>query len=251
MCSKPSKDVLELLIDVGLNLSVQDQETGNTLMHFGAQNIADTNSDASSILCEVGNYWEKKHNENNSHSYPLLDTLNFKGETPLMLAVVQGNCHFIEALLRHGVDLNRSAFGQPSLLHCLITGEAGIMKQAAPIRVKVAKLLLQHGASTNQVYAETGRTLLHEACCRSKKAGLVKVLLEDGHMDPNRTIPNPKKGRDPITPLMLAISQTQVETVELLIKRGAIVGESERKVLPNQHQQVGELRDLLGISLLK
>jgi len=33
----PSNDILQLLVDAGLDLSVRDQDTGNTLLHFAAQ----------------------------------------------------------------------------------------------------------------------------------------------------------------------------------------------------------------------
>ena len=157
-----------------------------------------------------------KHNSNNDdhdiYSHSRIDIPNFDGETPLMQAVQHRNLPLIEALLNCGADFHGPAFGQPSLLHW--------------------------------VY-ENGRALLHEACSRRGKTALVKALLEQGHMDPNCTIPNPEGG-DPITPMMLAIAENDVETVELLIKHGAFVGESEKKAaLPGKHST--ELRSLLGV----
>ena len=72
--------------------------------------------------------------------------------------------------------------------------------------------------------------LLHEAV-RKGRTGLVKVLLKKGHLDPNCTIPDPIGG-DPITPLMLAISQNDVTAGKLLLERGGIVGESETRAVP-------------------
>jgi len=243
MFGKPEEEVLELLIDAGLNLGVRDEDTGNTLLHFRAEKLVDTRRTLAdeAFLCNMIQEWEKKHPcDHNNNSDSRLDAPNFKGETPLMLAVFRDNVPLVEALLKCGVDLNRSAFGQPSILHWLISEEYENLR----FRKQMVKLLLQHGAPIDKI-PECRRTLLHSACNRRGRTEVVKVLLKKGHMDPNCTIPDPEGG-DPITPLMLAISQNDVETVELLIKRGAIVGESEKKAFPHDGD-LSKLRGLLGV----
>jgi len=255
LCGKPSKQVLEVLIDAGLNLGVKSEETWNTFLHFLAEEmVVETDPiDQGYLVCEMMNDWGKKHTDpkekEEGNTTSLLNALNFNEDTALMLAVRKGNLRLIEALLKCGADVSQPAFGEPSILQWLIS--AGSMTEL--LRAKMMKLLLQYGAPTDQVYPDSGRTLLHEACSRRRRTALVRALLKEGHMDPNCTIPNRKTGGDPITPLMLAISQNDVETVELLIQRGAIVGESELKVFPNnpsRGEDLTKMRKLLGIMFL-
>ena len=252
---RPAADVFKELVDAGLALSVRDQHTGDTLLHLRAEKpvedsysqvLASTDFDV--FLCNIIHEWQKKqldtltnNEDNNSRSQSLIDSPNFNGATPLMLAVMNANVPLVEALLKCGVDLNRPAFGHPSILHWLISGEYGGVQKGAG---KIMKLFLQRGAATDNLFPGTGRTLLHEACNRGI-TGIIRQFLTIGHMDPNCTIPNPEGG-DPITPMMLAIAENDVETVELLIKHGAFVGESEKKAaLPGKHST--ELRSLLGV----
>jgi len=227
--------VIQMLVDAGLNLGVRDLDTGDNIFHFRAETPADADS---LLFAVIGN---------SDTQALLIDTPNFKGETPLMLAVMNANFSLLEKLLERKVDLNRSAFGRPSILHWMISRTLA-KRPNMEKRELMAKLLLLHGAPTDKVYGRTGRTLLHEACSKRERIGLAKALLLEGHMDPNCTIPNRKTGGDPITPLMLAISQNDVDTVELLIQQGAIFGESERKALPRHPNQ--RLAQLLGSSQL-
>ena len=259
LAGKTSKDVLQLLVDAGLDLSVREHDTGNTLLHLPASHHWRTETseaaDEIDFLCNLIHEWGKSHphslNPNNGDhdidSHSLIDIPNFDGQTPLMQAVQNVNFPLVEALLKCGADLSRPAFGQHSILHWVIQDDE--VKDWEPItkdkdEIKMARFLLKYKAPTDKVYPKTGRTLLHEACKRRGRTPLVKALLKKGRMDPNCTIPNPKGG-DPITPLMLAISQNDVETVELLIKRGAIVGESEKKAFP--HGRGRHLAVLRGI----
>ena len=221
----PSVEILVLLIKAGLDLSVWD---GNYMLHPGP-----TSSPGDiAPCCNMIQAWVEKHpdcktkGDNNPTFHPLTHFF-FVLDTALIVAVVHENLPLVEALLECEVDPDIPALDQPSILHWLVL-EAESMRQ---FTVLLMKLLLQHGATTGEVYPQTGRTLLHEACSRAGRTPLVRVLLKEGHMDPNCTIPDPIGG-DSITPLMLAISQNDVETVELLIEQGAIVGESEKNLDP-------------------
>jgi len=254
---KPSADVFKELVDAGLDLTVRDQHTGDTLLHLRAEKSVDNrfqieaSTDFDVFLCNIIHEWQKKLNtlannneDNGGHSQSLIDSPNFNGATPLMFAVMNAKVPLVEALLKCGVDLNRPAFGHPSILHWLISGKYGGVRNRAG---KIMKLFLQHGAATDKVFPKTGRTLLHQACYKGI-TGIIRQLLTIGRMDPNCTIPDPEGG-DPITPLMLAIAENDAETVELLIKQGAFVGESERKAVLHhiQERDLTEWRSLLGI----
>jgi len=259
---KPSVEVLRELVDAGLDLSTKEKISGSTLLHFRAELQADPQKDADRasanavdvFLCHAIHNWETQRiiEDHNNKGYDrpntFVDTPNCREETPLVLAVLNGRIPLIKALLKCGPDV-LPAYSRLSLLHLFIS-EEGKFERVEKRRKKTAKLLRQYQAITDKVCPQKERTLLHEACMKGR-TGLVRALLEKGNMDPNCTIPDPKGG-DPITPLMISISLIDVETIELLIERGAIVGDSERKALPPwRGQQLAKLRDLLGIPPLQ
>jgi len=243
------------MVDSGLDLSTQEKITGNTLLHFRAELPVDKKvTDLAStyaidvFLCHAIHNWdtqriEAHNNEDNDNTF--VDTPNCREETPLMLAVLNGRIPLVKALLKCGPNISLPAYSRPSILH-LVVSEDGKFERVEHRGKKTAKLLRQYLTIRDKVYPQKGRTPPHEACIKGR-TGLVKLLLEEGNADPNSTIPD-SEGGDPITPLMISISLINVETVELLIKRGAIVGESERKALPRwRGRQLATLRELLGI----
>jgi len=153
--ANPSKNVLKMLIEAGLNLSVREQKTGNTLLHFRPKSSTNENRHLP-YLCYQIHEWEKNHPPQQAHSRSFLDTPNADGYTPLKVAVVHADLPLMTALLECGAGSKRATFpDQPSGLHWLVLEEK---EELLTIRRQMVKLLLQHGVSTDKVYPDTGRT---------------------------------------------------------------------------------------------
>ena len=226
----PTIQVLQLLIDAGLDLSARD-ENGDTLLHYRARKGA---GEADEFLCKAVKEYgdshppaDKEQEDDKEDDHSLSDVANSKGETPFMCAAVSANTVIMGALLQLGADINRPPTRRhPSILHWLL-----LQSPSGYVQEPGVEYLLKQGAATDKVYPGTGRTLLHEASARGRTR-VVELLLTKGSMDPNATIPDPSGG-DPITPLMLAIGRNDVRTVQLLINNDARVGEAELRAVPS------------------
>ncbi|EWC45586.1 hypothetical protein DRE_05444 [Drechslerella stenobrocha 248] len=109
----------------------------------------------------------------------------------------------LEKLLKGGVDLSLGSDINGAPLHVA----------ASHANFKAVKLLLDHGADTNQVFDEPG-SALHAACITGKSIAVIKLLLERG-ADINL------QGGIHGTALKCAAYKGHLEIVELLLKNGA------------------------------
>jgi len=133
-----------------------------------------------------------------------------------------GDVSAIRFLLAHGESLDS------------LGANLGLNRAAFHGHWRLCEFLVENGADVNHADPETGETPLHAALCsstRSMAANLVtRVLLAKG-ADPNRkTMPSAETGgfmRDcrtkGETPLHRAAAFADEETIDLLLKAGAVV----------------------------
>jgi len=179
--------MLKKLIALGADLGVRDAE-GNTLLHRATRL---RNAEAVEILLET------------SGRKIEINAQNKKGYTPLLQAILIGNGGAIQALVRHGADVNLAAADGPTPVFLAV--EKG--------SIDLVNLLLSQKPDMNVIEEKTGKTLLHEAAI-SGKSDIVGKLLEAG-------IPQNAKDKNGRTALSYARRYGNKAAAEVLIKSGA------------------------------
>ena len=124
------------------------------------------------------------------------------GETPLVRAARGGYLQTAQMLLAHGAQTRG------------ISGASALQGALTSRNYELARLLLQHGASSN-LHGNKGLTSLHLAV-NANDAAMTQALLEAG-ADANALTPE----RD--TVLMLAVKRDNSALIALLLKHGANV----------------------------
>ena len=122
---------------------------------------------------------------------------NYLGDTPLHIAVINGNIEIVMFLLEHVADVDARTSESWTPLHTA----------AETDNIEAAKLLLEQGAN---IYARTsyGCTPLHIAAYNSS-AGAIMLHQEHGASFHARTY-------DGLTPLHIAARNGHIETAKLL-----------------------------------
>jgi ankyrin repeat protein len=133
----------------------------------------------------------------------LLNARGPEGSTPFMYAVLYGDAAFLEQLLKKGADPNARNDAKATPLMWAATD------------IGKTRLLLAHGTDVN-AQADDARTPLMIAAGRPGGAPLVKLLLDRG-ANPNPTKNPPGES----SPLIQAALATDVESMQLLMNRGA------------------------------
>jgi ankyrin repeat protein len=182
-----------------------------------------------------------------------------KGVTPLRAALATGQLELAKGMFQHGGypdDLLNPALeaGDISLLTALFecglspnrtdaAGENLLVRAVNEGRADLAKFLLEKGADSTRAGLQ-GQPALHVAMI-TRNAEVLQALL-DGGVDPNAPFASPVKEeflarvdsdsfkgwlkRDTgLTPLMLAATRGDVETLKLLIGKGAKRGLQSKK----------------------
>ena len=132
----------------------------------------------------------------------LVNSHSFDGFTPLGLAVFFGHPEAVTVLLDAGADVNLSSREAMKV--------TPLASASAAQQLKIARLLIEHGANVN-ARATNDFTPLHESAA-SGKIDFAQLLIEHG-ADVNA------KTTDGKTPLDYAREHKQQEMVELLNKR--------------------------------
>ena len=150
------------------------------------------------------------------------------GETPLIIAVEDGNENIIKLLLEHGADIH-----QTNQNH-----ETALMTALSIDNINIIKLFFDHGKSINLEHGKSinlentyGYTPLMLAVSNGNEEA-IKLLLDNG-ADINQL------NQNGMTPLMLAVSNDNEEAMEMLLERGADI---------NQPNQNGETPLMLAVS---
>ncbi|KAH7037056.1 ankyrin repeat-containing domain protein [Microdochium trichocladiopsis] len=178
------------LINMGANLDVNHYDHGPPILIAAVLK----NTSMARLLLSSGAKLE-----------PYIDTSIFR--YPLRVAVELEDVSMLQALVDHGLDVNKPiAGGTKTALH--FAARLGTMP--------VVELLLARGAQAD-VYDSQDMTPLHEASARGNTE-VVRKLLDQGRADVNC-------GREGLrlTPLAQAVLFGRVETAKLLLQRGADV----------------------------
>ncbi|XP_020297132.1 ankyrin-3-like [Pseudomyrmex gracilis] len=123
--------------------------------------------------------------------------------TPLHLAVINGDIEIIKMLLDRHADVNATSWYGTTPFHYAIEEK----------EMEIAELLFNHGANVN-ASSNDGVTPMHLAVQKGHVDG-VKMLMDRGANINAET-------RDGTTPLHYAIKEKEMEIAELLLNHGVI-----------------------------
>lgn len=124
--------------------------------------------------------------------------------TPLHMACLRGNEKIIKLLIEHGANLEKTDSYKITPLHytCIIGN------------INIVKLLIQHGANVNVTTTdEYKETPLYSACERGYK-DIAELLIQHGANIQQTCSEN-------LTPLSIATIRYHIDTMELLVNKGA------------------------------
>jgi ankyrin repeat protein len=132
-----------------------------------------------------------------------LDRSDIEGDTPLIHAVVENNESLLKGLMSRGADLN----------YLSSKGATALMAACEVGNLKISKILLGAGANPN-VKGYQGMTALFWAA-KDNHTDIVKELLQ------HKADPNVVEEQYGATPLVMAMSSGQIESVKALVDAGA------------------------------
>ncbi|XP_043284516.1 ankyrin repeat and death domain-containing protein 1A-like isoform X2 [Venturia canescens] len=130
-----------------------------------------------------------------------LDAKDKKGQTPMHYGCAEGHTEAVEALISLGGDVNAQDNEGNTPLHVATRTR----------HTSIAQTLLKSGSST-EIGDEIGLTALHVAASQGCK-GILESILQHGNIN--------KQCNNGNTPLHLACENNEIETVEILINKGA------------------------------
>jgi ankyrin repeat protein len=133
----------------------------------------------------------------------------------LRAALNEAHIDVAEFLLERGADINLRDGNEATILHSW--GWGGDPADAA----RVIKFAISHGADVNALQGESRWTPLHSACYQGR--GSVAEVFIDNGADVNA------KDKHSHTPLYFAVRKKDIDTVKLLIAKGANVNVKEEK----------------------
>lgn len=138
-----------------------------------------------------------------------VDTANRYGATPLWMACAAGSAGVADALLKAGADAKAKALGgEPVLMTAVQSGNVGLVRS-----------LLDRGADVNAAEPRLGQTaLMWAAGGRKPYPAIVRELVARGARLDTRSSGG-------LTPLLFAVREGDLESVEALITAGANVND--------------------------
>lgn len=147
-CHFQSEEILELLVENGVDVSLQckvHEKPLHAAAFYGS--------------VSMGRFLLQHGADVNA---------NCAGQSPIYIAARHGYTEFVELLVEHGADLNEDDFRGTTPMHvaCWCGHE------------KVVNLLIENGANTNQINVD-GKSPLHHAANRNKLS-VVKLLVKTG-----------------------------------------------------------------------
>ncbi|XP_067654386.1 ankyrin repeat domain-containing protein 50-like [Haliotis asinina] len=213
------KDVVELLVDKGADVSLVD-EAGDNVLH---------------CACRGGNKELVKYILSNKMVD--IDSRGYRDKTPVMTAGQSGHKEVVELLVKHGANLLLRDERGDNILHLAckrgrldvvkyiislhkLDIDRGGFKKKTPVMLagqgghkEVVEVLVKHGANL-LLRDERGDNILHLACWEGH-LGVVKYIISLHKMDID------KGGFEKKTPVMLAGEGGHKEVVEVLVTDGA------------------------------
>ncbi|XP_067660904.1 ankyrin repeat domain-containing protein 50-like [Haliotis asinina] len=221
------KEVVELLVKHGADLSLSERSGGNILHH----------------VCQRGHYKLVKY----VLSLNMVDIHSrwWMKRTPVMVAAKYGHKEVVKLLVNHGANLLQSDKRGDNILHLVcFAGHSDIVKYIlslnsvninsrgwkgrTPVMVaaerghkEVVELLVNHGVNLS-LCKRSGSNILHLACCVGH-FDVVKYVLSLNSVDINS---RGWKGR---TPVMVGAKHGHKEVVKLLVNHGANVLLSDKR----------------------
>ncbi|XP_067653306.1 putative ankyrin repeat protein RF_0381 [Haliotis asinina] len=215
---KGHKDVVELLVDKGADVSL-NVKTGGNVLH---------------LACYGGQLDVVKYLL--SLSFININIRGWEKMTPIMVAAYQGHKEVVELLVKRGADLSRRTRdgnilhtacdgGQIDVVNYLLSLNSVDINsrgwnQRTPVMVAayeghkdVVELLVKHGADMS-LTTRFGSNILYIAC-EQGYPDIVKYLLSLKCVDIN------SRGWNQRTPVMVAAFKGRGKVVELLVKHGA------------------------------
>ncbi|XP_067661816.1 serine/threonine-protein phosphatase 6 regulatory ankyrin repeat subunit B-like [Haliotis asinina] len=212
------KDVVELLVDKGADVSIVD-ETGDNILH---------------CACRGGDVEVVKYIL--SQEMVDINSLGHRKKTPAMVAGQEGHMKVVELLAKLRADLSLSDVSGSNILHiACYCGQINIVNYILSLKLvdvnsrgwknrtsvmvaakhghkEVVELLAIHRADLS-LNDESGSNILHIACYRGH-IGIVKYILSLNSVDVN------SRGWKDRTPVMVAAEQRHKEVVKLLVQHG-------------------------------
>ncbi|KAH9498505.1 Transient receptor putative cation channel sub A member 1 [Bulinus truncatus] len=188
-------EIARMLIEAGASLMSRDKELCTPLHHAATGGSIDLVT----LLLDAG----FNSNEGWIMLAEMVSAVDIEQNTPLHVAVDHGHYDVVKVLIDKGADVNkeRKHFMYP--LH--LAAQSG--------DVRIAKLLLENNARIDALNDEQA-TALHRAAALNH-VQVVAFLAEKGAKIIN------KRDKDNYTPLLLAAFYGNVETVDLLLRKGA------------------------------
>ena len=193
--SNGNEEAIKLLLDNGANIH-QTNQNGMTALMMA---LSHGNINIIKLFFDHGKSINLEHGKS-------INLENAYGETPLMLAVSNGNEEAIPLLLDNGADINQlNQNGMTPLMLAVSNGKK-----------KAMEMLLERGADINQPN-QNGETPLMLAVSNDNEEA-IKLLLDKGA---NINQPN----QIGWTPLMLAVVNDKEEAMKLLLDNGADINQ--------------------------
>ncbi|KAK5644313.1 hypothetical protein RI129_005613 [Pyrocoelia pectoralis] len=204
------RSTTKILLDKGADVSIVDNQTGNSLLHFAAEK---GNDDILEVLLSTSMDINSRNNE---------------GDTPLHLSIKRGYTSAAELILTKGADPNIADGRNNTCLHSAVTGGAE----------DLVKSLLKHGANANAANNDNETPITRAQ--RSGHLSIVTLLLTNTSTDDNyipvfSSVRNGefhalkkhindgfdinKQDGDGNTPLLLALKNRQVGIVDYLLSK--------------------------------
>ncbi|XP_067661962.1 ankyrin repeat domain-containing protein 50-like [Haliotis asinina] len=215
------KEVVELLVEKGANLSLVN-DRGRNILH---------------VACLKGRLEVLKYTL--SLSTVDINSRDVRQKTPVMTAAESGQKEVVELLVERGANLSLVCDRGRNILHLAcsrghmevvkyilsqnivdINSRVGCKKTCAMIAGEsgykdVVELLMENGADLSLV-CDRGSNILHLACSKGHLE-VVKYVISQNILDING------KGIQNMTPVMMAAKSGHKEVVQFLVSRGADV----------------------------
>ncbi|XP_067659906.1 putative ankyrin repeat protein RF_0381 [Haliotis asinina] len=212
---KGNREVLELLVNKGVKVSLMDKK-GNNILHFA---------------CRKGHVEVVEHIL--SENMVDINSKNKQGMIPVFMAAEKGHKEVVELLFRSGGDMSLTSRGGSNVLHFACRGGnvdlvkfvlshkmtdinstgrrhlTPVLTAAAEGHKEVVELLVSEGAKVSLLDIR-GNSILHLAC-RGGHVEVVKYVVSQDLVDINS---RNKKG---MTPVMMAAGRGHQEVVGLLM----------------------------------